>query len=154
MFQPVRYVRDHLPEAVDATAFTVALTIASYTDRNGLADVGVRKLAATTRLNTQTIVRAIRRLEEHGVIAVDRHDRARSRYRFPVATTLSTAVLTEQTDGVEAAVLPERAACLNSADTLDFSGDNKTHARDREKRGERFLPGTGWVPAYQGVANQ
>lgn len=153
MFQPVRYVRDHLPDDVDATAAHVALAIAAYTDRRGEAEVGIRTLSTSTRLNPATIVRAVKRLEEWGVIAVDRRDDRRSRYRFPTQETLSTTVLPERTVLANASAETARFAHtprLTSARALDFSGENKTHTR---ADGSIWLPGTGWVPAYRGAAN-
>lgn len=145
MFQPVRYVRDHLPDDVDPVAAHVAIVIASFTDRNGLAEVGIRLLNQSTRLHPSTIVRAIRRLEELGVLAVDRRDRRRSRYRFPVTERLSTAVLPERTVVDDGAVLPERAARATRARTLDFSGENHRASAHTRANGEYFIPGSGWI---------
>jgi DNA-binding transcriptional ArsR family regulator len=145
-----KFVRDHLPPDLDKTARLVALAIALYTDSTGSGPVSNRQLQATTGLHAETIAQAIRRLEEAGVVAVQRRDRRVSHFRFPVTANveLSTAarVRTAQLsyphlrgNGVQTARL--RTAQLKRPTEENARAD-----------GSLWISGTGWcAPRAQGA---
>lgn len=90
MFAAVRWVRDAMPGTVDHRARLVAFAIASFADRDGIADVGSLQLMAATGMHSETIARAIRRLEAAGVFVVTRSANRLSTYTFPTRDTFST----------------------------------------------------------------
>lgn len=148
MFAAVRFVRDHLPESIDATAHHVAMVLASFTDVAGETSVGVRTIARSAHMNAATVCRAIARLEEAGVVRVERTPDRRSAYRFPVATPLST---TARSGSTVALSTPARSG----AGTARSGATNRAPwARALENEGTEegapdsrdvFVPGAGWV---------
>lgn len=84
MIDAGRFVRD-LPDKLDPRARLVAYAIAAFSERDGSACPSSRQLVKATGMSAETIARAIRRLEEAGVIAVTRRADRLSQYRFPVA---------------------------------------------------------------------
>lgn len=158
MFAAVRFVRDHC--RLDPVANHVAGAIATFSDRAGLAEVGTRELAEVTGLNTQTIARAIRRLEDAGIFSVARRRSIRSRYAFPVTAAIEEApkVVHKRLNRAQTAMstgeYSQSAKRLTRSRALDFSGENKTHASAHDDPRGSFIPGTGWVPYFTRKAAQ
>lgn len=90
MFAAVRWVRDLPQGTLDHRARLVAYAIASHADSDGSAAVGSRQLMQATGMHSETIARAIRRLEEAGVLGVERRPDRLSVYSFPTRDTFST----------------------------------------------------------------
>jgi DNA-binding transcriptional ArsR family regulator len=139
-----RFVREHLPADLDQRARLVAMGIALFADRDGSARPSSRQLATATGLHPETIARAIRRLEEAGIVAVTRRDRRVSVYRFPVQDVeLSTTARPKAAQasyphlrGSDEKLRGPWAAHLESS--LE---------KDARANGDLWISGSGWVRA-------
>lgn len=124
MFAAVRWVRDAMPRTVDARARLVAFAIASSAEKTGIAKIGQRRLAEITGMHTKTIARCVDTLEDAGIFKVERLDRRRSVYVFPVEDPLSPTARSRSAqlgypqlrafDGRTARVRGAHVGCVNT----------------------------------------
>jgi DNA-binding transcriptional MocR family regulator len=147
MISAGRFVRDHTPDELDTTARLVAFALAAFSDAAGHARPSSRQLAASTGLHPETIARAIRRLEAVGMIAVQRRDRAVSRYRFPVQAPIGELSTSARPRAAQNSYPHLRGSAGESARPRAAHLKNHVEENARVHTDDRgtFIPGTGWL---------
>jgi DNA-binding transcriptional ArsR family regulator len=144
MIAAARFVREHLPADLDVRARLVVFAIATFADRDGTARPSSRQLATATGLHPETIARAIRRLEDAGVVAVTRRDRRVSVYRFPVQDPeLSTTARPKAAQASYPHLRGSHEKLRGPIAAHLESSLEKEHARDERL----WISGSGWIPA-------
>lgn len=147
MIAAARFVREHLPADLDTSARLVAMALVMFADRDGTARPSARQLATATGLHTETIARAIRRLEGAGVVAVTRRDRRVSVYRFPVQDVELSTAARLRTAQASYPHLRGSAEKLRGSRAAHLESSLEKDARANDGL---WISGTGWLSAPRG----
>ena len=130
MFAAIRWVRDAMPGTVDHRARLVAFVIASNAEKTGISKIGHRLIADIAGMHTKTVARCIDTLEQAGVFKVERLDRRRNVYIFPVQDPISTTARSRtaqfnnpQLRAFDARTARVRGAHVGCVNTLDNYSD-------------------------------